>query len=168
MKKDILILALGIALLPPIWAVIAPFIGVTTGAVALISAAIFVAANGCIKNAVPISLGFVAGLLWTLLAVWLLGILPINASVSLFIVLCVLGGIAVIISCSFPKIFFLPSWLGGWAIGLTVIAPLGISGMGTLPWQLLVSMLIGVWYVGLGVGLFQKVVTNLVSKKQSH
>ena len=41
-KKEILTLALGIALLPPLWAIFAPYIGVTTGAVALICAGLYV------------------------------------------------------------------------------------------------------------------------------
>ena len=38
-------LALGIALLPPIWAVLSSAVGITTGAVALICAGVYVA-NG--------------------------------------------------------------------------------------------------------------------------
>ena len=40
---NMLTLAFGIAFMPPVWAVLAPFIGVDTGAVALICAGLFVA-----------------------------------------------------------------------------------------------------------------------------
>ena len=40
MKKEVLALAVGIGLLPPIWAVLSGHIGVTCGAVALICAGI--------------------------------------------------------------------------------------------------------------------------------
>lgn len=42
LKQEVFILAFGIALFPPIWAVLAPHIGVTTGAVALICAGLYV------------------------------------------------------------------------------------------------------------------------------
>ena len=38
---NMLTLAFGIAFMPPVWAVLAPFIGVDTGAVALICAGLF-------------------------------------------------------------------------------------------------------------------------------
>ncbi|HBF1431441.1 TPA: DUF1097 domain-containing protein, partial [Clostridioides difficile] len=41
-KKEILTLSMGIALLPPLWAVLAPYIGIKTGAVALICAGLYV------------------------------------------------------------------------------------------------------------------------------
>lgn len=41
-KLNILTLAFGIALLPPIWAVLSPYAGITTGAVALICAGLYV------------------------------------------------------------------------------------------------------------------------------
>lgn len=40
-RRNMWSLALGVALLPPIWAVLAPHLGVTTGAVALICAGVY-------------------------------------------------------------------------------------------------------------------------------
>ena len=61
-------LAICIALLPPIWAVAAPYIGVTTGAVALICAGLCAANGDKRENALPISIGFLLGDLWAVLA----------------------------------------------------------------------------------------------------
>lgn len=60
---DILSLAFGIALLPSIWAVISPYIGVTTGAVSLICAAVYVVNGNIISNSIKIIIGFIMGLL---------------------------------------------------------------------------------------------------------
>ena len=161
-KKDIIILAVGIAVFPPIWAVLSGHIGVTVGPVALICAGIYVASSGTPAIGLRQSASYIVAVGWTLLAMKLLEVLPFGADVNLYVVLFVMGGVAVLIACSLPKVFDLPAWLGGWAIGLTVIAPKGLSGMGTLPIQVLVAMLVGVWYVGYGVSVFQ----GLFSKKK--
>ena len=155
-KKDILVLAIGIAVFPPIWAVLSGHVGVTVGPVALICAGIYVASKGTPAIGLRQSVSYIASIIWTLAAMKLLEILPFGADINLYVTLFVLGGVAVLIACNLDKVFDLPAWLGGWAIGLTVIAPKGISGMGTLPIQVLVAMLVGVWYVGYGVSVFQR------------
>ncbi len=137
-------LALCIALFPPIWAVLSPHFGVQTGAVALICAGVYTAANGDRKRAVPISLGFLAGDIWAIFT----KTLSWNPDLELFCTLFVMGGVAVLIASAFPRVFYLPAWLSGWAIGLTIMSPLGFDSIGTYPVQIGVSMLVGVWYVG--------------------
>ena len=141
-------LALCIALFPPIWAVLAPHVGVQTGAVALICAGVYSAANGDRKKAVPISLGFLAGDIWSIFPLWIMKVLSWNPDLELFCILFVMGGVAVLISSAFPNIFYLPAWLSGWAIGLTIMSPLGFDSIGTFPLQIGAAMLVGVWYVG--------------------
>ena len=67
-----LTLAFGIALMPPVWAVLSPYIGVSTGAVALICAGLYVANGNKRKDAVKISIGFLLGDLWAVLAVMIM------------------------------------------------------------------------------------------------
>ena len=153
-------LALCIALFPPIWAVAAPYLGVTTGAVALICAGIYVAAGNEKKHAVSMSLGFLAGDLWAVLALWILERLGWNENLELFLTLFVLGGGAVLIASCLPRIFFLPAWLSGWAIGLTVMAPGGFAAVGSLPLQIGAAMLAGVWYVGVGVDAVHRLLNS--------
>lgn len=156
MKKEVWTLALGIALLPPIWAVLAPHIGITTGAVALICAGLYVANGNKLSDALKISLGFLCGDIWAILALWIMDISPLNADIELFLTLFLMGGLAVLISSLLPSFIYCPSWLCGWAIGLTIMAPVGLKSIGTYPIEIGVAMLVGVWYVGAGVDKFQQ------------
>ena len=92
---NMLTLAFGIAFMPPIWAVLAPFIGIGTGSVALICAGLFVANGNRRQDTVKIS------------------------------------------------------------VGLPIMGPMQVDGIGTLPIQIGVAMLVGVIYVGVGVDAFQ-------------
>ena len=148
LNRENLTLALCIALFPPIWAVLAPHLGVQTGAVALICAGVYAAAGNQVKLAVPMSLGFLAGDAWAVLALWVMSLLPFGESLTLFFTLFVMGGLAVLISSLLPKVFYCPAWLCGWAIGLTILAPAGLGAIGTTPYQIGAAMLAGIWYVG--------------------
>jgi hypothetical protein len=148
LNRENLTLALCIALFPPIWAVLAPHLGVQTGAVALICAGVYAAAGNQVKLAVPMSLGFLAGDAWAVLALWVMSLLPFGESLTLFLTLFVMGGLAVLISSLLPKVFYCPAWLCGWAIGLTILAPAGLGAIGTTPYQIGAAMLAGIWYVG--------------------
>ncbi|NMM64603.1 DUF1097 domain-containing protein [Clostridium sp. P21] len=163
-KLNVLTLALGIALLPPIWAVISPYFGITTGSVALICAGIFVANGNKVEDEVKISIGFFLGDLWGCIGLKAMDMVKLNENIELFCALFILGGLAVIIaSTKLEKIIFLPAWLAGWAITLLIMAPLNMN-WGTLPVQILISMLMGVWYVGVGVLKFQNFLIALIKK----
>ena len=148
---NMLTLAFGIAFMPPIWAVLAPFIGIGTGSVALICAGLFVANGNRRQDTVKISVGFLLGDLWAYIAVWVMETLQWNPNVELYVTLFVMGGLAVIISETFSSVISTPSW----AIGLTIMGPMQMDGIGTLPIQIGVAMLVGVIYVGVGVDAFQ-------------
>ena len=62
-------LALCIAILPPIWAVLAPYLSVDVGAVALICAGLYVTNGNKLMDAPRITIGFLLGDLWGWLAV---------------------------------------------------------------------------------------------------
>ena len=164
-KKEILTLAVCIALLPPLWAVFSSFIGITTGSVALICAGIFVADGSRYGNAPKIALGFLAGDVWAVLALKLMDMLLLPPAAELFLTLFFMGGAAVLISSALPGLLYLPSWLSGWAIGLTVMAPEGIANAGSLPVQIAISMAVGVFYVGIGVDALQKLLMKTVSRR---
>lgn len=165
-KLNILTLALGIALLPPIWAVLSPVFGVTTGAVALICAGLYVTNGNKVRDAFKITVGFLCGDCWAVLAIFIMEKLGLNPSLELFLTLCVLGGVAVLVGENLPKIIFTPSWLCGWAIGLTIMGPLKMAELGTLPIQIGAAMIAGVVYVGIGVDAFQKMLIKLFGKKK--
>ncbi len=148
LNRENLTLALCIALFPPIWAVLSPKFGIQVGAVALICAGVYAAAGNRTELAVPMTLGFLAGDVWALLALRMMELLPFGQSASLFVTLFVMGGAAVLISSLLPKIFYCPAWLCGWAIGLTVMGPMELKSIGNMPIQIAAAMFAGVWYVG--------------------
>lgn len=156
-KAETLTLAFCIALLPPLWAVAAPYVGVTTGAVALICAGLCAANGDKAADAPKISVGFLLGDFWAWLALVVMDKMPLNPDLEVFLTLFVMGGLAVILSGLCPRFIFCPAWLCGWAIGLTIMTPVGLDAIGTLPLQIGAAMLAGVWYVG--------VVLNIVRDK---
>jgi hypothetical protein len=160
-RANMLTLALGIALLPPIWAVLAPVIGVTVGAVALICAGVYVSNGNKKEDALKIAIGFLLGDVWAVIAIFIMEKLTINPNVELYCTLFVMGGLAVLIGETFHKIIFTPAWLCGWAIGLTIMGPMKIAEIGSLPIQIGAAMLAGVFYVGVGVDAFQKLLLKM-------
>lgn len=162
--KNIVTLAFGIALLPPLWAVLAPHVGITTGAVALICAGLYVTNGNKTAEGFKISVGFLLGDLWAVLALEMMKTMSLNEELELFLTLFVMGGLAVVIGAIGEKIIFTPSWLCGWAIGLTIMAPVGVQQIGSLPVQIGAAMLVGVWYVGAGVDFFQKILLKVWKK----
>ena len=160
-RANMLTLALGIALLPPIWAVLAPVIGVTVGAVALICAGVYVSNGNKKEDALKIAIGFLLGDVWAVIAIFVMEKLTFNPNVELYCTLFVMGGLAVIIGETLHKIIFTPAWLCGWAIGLTIMGPMKIVEIGSLPIQIGAAMLAGVFYVGFGVDAFQKLLLRI-------
>ena len=165
-RVNILTLALGIALLPPIWAVLSGHIGITTGAVALICAGVYVANGNKTADALKIFIGFLLGDLWAYIAVHVMAALNIHPDLELFLTLFLMGGLAVLIGSLAPRWIFTPAWLCGWAIGLTIIGPLDTGSIGTLPLQIAAAMAAGVFYVGGGVDAFQRWIAGLILKKK--
>lgn len=163
-RIHMLALAFAIAFMPPIWAVLSPFAGIETGAVALIVAGLYATNGNEKKDALKITLGFLLGDLFSIAAIWLMENISFSPNVNTYVVLFALGAAAVLIGESLPKVIFTPSLLCGWAIGLTIMGPLGTSGMGTLPFQIAVSMIAGVVYVGIGVDMFQKWLVRIFTK----
>lgn len=157
-KDPRLALAISIGLLPPIWAVVSGHLGITCGAVALICAGIYVTAGNKVELGLPMSLGFLLADLMAVGAIWLMENMPFPPDVNTFLTLAVLGFLAVLLCTRLDKVFFLPAVLSGWAVGLTVMGPLGFANLGTVPIQVAVSMLAGVWYAGYAVDAFSRLI----------
>lgn len=164
--KDMLALAFSVALLPPLWAVAAPYIGVQTGAVALICAGVY-AANGNQKaDAWKIMNGFLLGDVWAVVALWLMSSSEFPANMTTFVVLAVLGALAVAGAAKWERFIFLPAWLCGWAIGLTIMTPEALQEERTLPIQIAVAMIVGIWYVGAGVDALSRLLRRKKDEKK--
>lgn len=166
LNTDVWTLAFSIAFFPPIWAVLAPHVNVSTGAVALICAGLYAANGNKRSDAIRILAGFLLGDLWAVLALMLMNVLPLPQDLELFVTLFLFGGLAVLISALVPKYIFCPAWLCGWAIGLTILSPVGVQKMGTLPVQIGAAMIAGVWYVGVFADMVQKKMACYLKKNQ--
>ena len=147
-RKETLTLALLIAIMPPVWAVLSPYIGISVGPVALICAGIYAANGNKFKDAHKIALGYLAGDIWALIAFEIMAHTPINPDLTLFLTLAVFGFILVIISDRFRNIIHMPSWLTGWAIGMLAVNLDTSTPVMSLTVQIAVAMLVGVYYVG--------------------
>ena len=147
-RKEILTLALLIAVLPPAWAVASPYLGNSVGPVALIAAGIYAANGNKWEDAHKIALGYLAGDLWALAATAVMARTPLNPDVTLFAVLAVLGFMAVVISQKLPSLFYMPSWLAGWAIGMLAMNLDKTTPPMSLAVQVGAAMLVGVYYIG--------------------
>jgi len=147
-RKETLTLALLIAVMPPAWAVISPYLGNTVGPVALICAGIYATNGNKFKDAHKIALGYLAGDIWALIAFEIMAHTPINPDLTLFLTLAVFGFILVVISSRFSNIIHMPSWLTGWAIGMLTMNLDTSTPVMSLTVQIAVAMLVGVYYVG--------------------
>jgi len=54
----------------------------------------------------------------------------------------------VVISNALPKIFYMPAWLAGWAIGMLAMNLDQTTPVVSLTLQIGAAMLVGVYYVG--------------------
>jgi hypothetical protein len=147
-KKEILTLALLIAVMPPAWAVLSPYMGISVGPVALICAGIYATNGNKFEDAHKIALGYLAGDIWALIAFEIMAHTPLNPDLTLFLTLAVFGFILVIISARFENIIHMPSWLTGWAIGMLAMNLDTSTPIMSLTVLIGIAMLVGVYYVG--------------------
>ena len=147
-KREVITLALLIAIMPPAWAVISPYLGVTVGPIALIAAGIYGTNGNKFCDAHKIALGYLAGDIWALISNRIMVHTPFNADITLFCTLFVLGFLVVVISSRFKKYIHMPSWLAGWAIGMLTMNLDTATPILSLTVQIAVAMLVGVYYVG--------------------
>lgn len=147
-RKEILTLALLVGVLPPIWAVASPYLGNQFGPIALICAGIYAANGNRFSDAGRILLGYLMGDIWALITAIVVERSIFNIDITLFIVLFIMGAVAVVISSKQPRIFFLPSWLSGWAIGMLTMNLYSEGSLYHTTVKIGAAMLVGVYYVG--------------------
>lgn len=158
--KEVLTLALLVGILPPTWAIISPYIGIRVRPIALIAAGIYGANGNKFKDSFKIAVGYIAGDIWSLIAMTVMRKTPINSIFTLWMTLFVLGFIAVIISAKFPKYIYLPSWLAGWAIAMLSMNLDTSTPIIRMTIEIAVAMLVGVYYVGALIDKIHKVVNT--------
>jgi hypothetical protein len=119
-------------------------------------------------DAPKITIGFLLGDLWGWLAVNAMQNSSWNADVTIFMTLFLLGGVAVIIAAMGSEMIHCPSWLCGWAITLTVLAPLEQGLQGSYAIQIAVAMTVGVWYVGAFLNTVQQCILRFTEGHTSN
>lgn len=165
--KNALPTAIGVALLPPIWAVLSELCGIQFGWIALTAGGIYAAAGDNIKNSLKISGGFLMSCIWGYIATKIFQCYAdINHYLLLFSVLCIMGFICAILALTIlEKVTYLPAWLGGWAIALGTFGQADPSVMGITFVKLLIAMLAGVWYISVFNNYFQKYIIRKMNKE---
>ena len=158
--KEVLTLAALIAVLPPLWAVLSPYIGISVGPVALICAGIYATNGNRFQDSHKIALGYLAGDIWALAVYEIMAHTPLNADLTLFLSLAVFGFILVLISSKWADYIHMPSWLTGWAIGMLAMNLDKTTPVMSLTAQIGVSMLVGVYYVGALLDKIHKILNN--------
>lgn len=156
-------LALFVATIPSLWAVAAPFVGVTVGAAALITGGFFVASGNDPKNKWRELFGMWLGIPWGMMAVTFPGLTGWPKT-TLFVTLFVLGALAVLIS-GMPGIrnwVDTAAWLTGWAISIIILSLKGgPAKFGTMPLQIAGAMLAGIFIVG----VLGRIIVDALSKQ---
>ena len=147
-RKEVLTLALLIAVMPPAWAVLSPYLGVSVGPIALICAGIYGTNGNRFEDAHKIALGYLCGDIWALISYEIMAHTPFDPDITLFLTLAVFGFILVIICSEWPNIVHMPSWLTGWAIGMLTMNLDTTTPVMSLTVQIGIAMLVGVYYVG--------------------
>lgn len=159
-------LAVGVAFLPPLWAVLSELLGISFGWAALACGSVYVSAGSRIKNAGTISGGFFMGAVWGLLATKILQTDILPHRILLFVTLCIMGAACVILGVTvLYKVVYIPAWLGGWAVALGVFSA-SEESLGAAFVKLTVAMLSGVWYIGVFNGIFQKNISEKIRRFQ--
>lgn len=165
-KSDAIVTALFIMIVPTIWAVFSPKFGIETGAVSLICAGLFTAEGNRAGNALKMVLGLIIGIPWGIIALRFT-LLPGNHSFNQFLVLCVLGGAAVLLCALTPLGRWVDStaWLVGWAITILVMGHVPLAEWSWFPLQLALSMIVGIYIIGVGSLHFKRWVEKKFIKK---
>jgi hypothetical protein len=117
----------------------------------LITAGIYNADPDHKKNIWKHCLGLLLGDLWGFIGCSAIAKLAasMNADAAVYLVLFVLGIIAVLVATAAQAYVFLPGWLGGWAIGMTILNLTPDPNQWvSIAIQIAISMIVGVLYVG--------------------
>jgi hypothetical protein len=128
--------------------VASPYLGNTLGPIALITAGIYATNGNKWEDAHRIAAGCIAGDIWALISATIMAHTTLNPDITLFMTLAVMGFLAVMISQNIPKVFFMPAWLAGWAIGMLTMNLDKTTSLTSLTVQIGISMLVGIYYVG--------------------
>lgn len=137
-----------LSLLPAFWAVAAGLTDVKTAAVAMIAATIYVMGAKEPRDNLTMTIGFLLGVVFSYASVLLLTVLPFAPLVSTCIILIVVVALIVILQSLITNYANLFAWLCSYSVGMTLFGMFPQEEQLSIAVQLVVSMLVGVWFVG--------------------
>lgn len=153
-----------LSVLPAFWAAAAGLTNVRTAAVAMIAATIYVMGAKSFHDGLPMTVGFLLGIVFSLGSVLLIPVLPFSNLISTCLVLLVVVAIIVILQSFLSKVSNLFAWLCSYSVGMTLFGLFPREELGSIALQLAISMLVGVWFIG---WLGQKIMIILLKPRDS-
>lgn len=169
MKKNniikMLMLALSVSIFVPIWGTFHAYIGINNAWVAFVSAAVFFAAGHNIREVVKVSLSHILGMFWGLAVLYIIdaSLLNINVILYMFIVLAIFGFASVLITnIGISLVSHTPSLFAGWAVAFVVFDGMPISEWKGSCLDVGLALVIGVWFVGVGISQFQMLLIKVL------
>jgi hypothetical protein len=162
-RNGTIALAICVAIIPALWAVLSPYAGIQAGPVALICAGIFFADAGKAKP-INVAIGFIMGLIWGVLAVYLIVNLPFSKDLNVFVSLAVMAGLAVIFATLTEKFTHMSAWLGGLAMTVLILIQVPATEWMSMSISIGVNMLAGVFIIGVILMKCQGFIAGLLNK----
>lgn len=162
-RNGTIALAVCVAVIPALWAVLSPYAGIQAGPVALICAGIFFSDAGKTKP-VNVALGFIMGLVWGILSVYLIVNLPFSKDLNVFITLAAMAGLAVIFATLTEKFTHMSAWLGGLAITVLLLVQMPATEWASMSISIGANMLAGVFIIGVLLLKCQAFIAGLLNK----
>jgi len=163
--RKIVLLALCVGIFVSLWGTTHQYMGIVLAWPAFISAAVFFAAGHQLKDSFKVAIGHIIGLLWGISFLCLLKFSPfgvVDPQILLFLVLASLGFLAVIITHVGIDLFsHIPSLFSGWAITVAVLGGKNIALCGMDIIQIGLSMIMGIFFIGVGISQSHLFLTNL-------
>ena len=166
--KETISLLLSIGLIVPIWGTFHDLIGIKLVWPAFASSALFFASNCKLKDSINIAVSHLIGIGWGIIFFTILNLPQLqlydNRSV-LFCTLCFLGVLAVIVSnMGINVVSHLPSIFSGWAITVGTLDGVPIKDWGILPVDTFLSIMVGIFIIGVGISQLQELLLRMSQK----
>lgn len=121
-----------------------------------------------LKDAINITLTHILGLGWGVAVLTLMNRPEVQEGNTLllsFVILCVFGILSVIVTNIGIKLLsHTPSLFSGWAIGFATLGGVAVDEWQTICIDVIGALIIGIWFVGVGISQFQSFLIKLSNK----
>ncbi|WP_019679526.1 NAD(P)H-dependent oxidoreductase [Ruminococcus flavefaciens] len=169
MKKTniikVILLAVSVAVIVPLWGTFHSYATVERAWVAFISAAVFFAAGHKLKDIVNVALSHILGMFWGMGVLYVMQqhLIDVNAVVYSLIVLAVFGFFSVIVtSLNIKIISHTPSLFAGWAVAFAAFGGAELSEWKDISIDVGLALVIGVVVIGTGISQLHLLLMKLL------